>query len=240
MATPNYYRTLEVNPTATQAEIKQAYRRLAKRFHPDSSRDVGSHEKIATINAAYEVLSDPQSRQFYDQQWQYHVQLEAAGFTVEATSSREQRTKSAQTHFRQQQQTAHQADEQLHQWLNQVYAPVSRMVQQILQSLKQQIDELAADPFDDELMEDFQVYLEECRELLQLADLTFRSIPNPPSVAGVAANLYYCLNQVGDGIEQLEFFTNSYDEYYIHTGQELFRIAAGLHRDAQAAMRSVG
>jgi molecular chaperone DnaJ len=106
--------------------------------------------------------------------------------------------------------------------------------------LQRQIDDLAADPFDDELMEDFQAYLQDCRDLLQQADKTFRSIPNPPSVAGVAANLYYCLNQVGDGIEQLEFFTNNYDEYYLHTGQELFRIATGLRREAQATVRDLG
>jgi molecular chaperone DnaJ len=235
----NHYRTLEISPDATQAEIKQAYRRLAKRFHPDSNRENGNHEKIASINAAYEVLGDPQSRQSYDRQQQYYAQLEAAGFSVDAAASRQQRTEAAQAEFRRQQQTAQQADEQLHQWLNQVYAPVSRMVQQILQPFQRQVDELAADPFDDELMEDFQAYLEDCRDLLQRADKTFRSIPNPPSVAGVAANLYYCLNQVGDGIEQLEFFTNNYDEYYLHTGQELFRIATGLRREAQAAVKDM-
>jgi molecular chaperone DnaJ len=236
----NHYRTLEVSPDATQAEIKQAYRRLAKRFHPDTNRETGNHEKIASINAAYEVLGDPQSRQSYDRQREYQAQLEAAGFTVDAANRRQQRTEAAQAQFRKQQQTAQQADEQLYQWLNQVYGPVSRMVQQILQPLQRQIDDLAADPFDDELMEDFQAYLQDCRDLLQQADKAFRSIPNPPSVAGVAANLYYCLNQVGDGIEQLEFFTNNYDEYYLHTGQELFRIATGLRREAQATVRDLG
>jgi molecular chaperone DnaJ len=61
-------------------------------------------------------------------------------------------------------------------------------------------------------------------------------MPNPSTVAGVAAHLYYCINQVGDGLDELERFTSSYNEYYLHTGQELFRIARGLRREAQAAM----
>jgi molecular chaperone DnaJ len=116
---------------------------------------------------------------------------------------------------------------------------VNRLLQQILRPLQDQIDELAADPFDDELLEGFQAYLDDCRDLLNRAQAIFRSLPNPASVAAVAANLYYCLNQVGDGIDELERFTTSYDEHYLHTGQELFRIASGLRREAQTVMKRV-
>jgi len=86
-------------------------------------------------------------------------------------------------------------------------------------------------------MEDFQAYLENCRQDLNQAQITFRSQPNPAPVAGVAANLYYCLNQLGDGIDELERFTFNYDEHYLHTGQELFRIATSLRHDAQDAIK---
>ncbi|QYO63069.1 hypothetical protein [Leptolyngbya sp. 7M] len=119
------------------------------------------------------------------------------------------------------------------------FQPVNRMLGQILSPLQDQIDELAADPFDDELLEEFLIYLEDCRDYLQRAQQSFRSMPNPSNVAGVAAHLYYCLNQVGDGIDELERFTTSYDEHYLHTGQELFRIAYGLRREAQAAMKDI-
>ncbi|NJN88643.1 MAG: J domain-containing protein, partial [Leptolyngbyaceae cyanobacterium SL_7_1] len=66
--THSHYHTLEVSPHASQAEIKQAYRRLAKIFHPDSNTTITDHERIAGINAAYEVLSDPQQRAHYDRQ----------------------------------------------------------------------------------------------------------------------------------------------------------------------------
>lgn len=237
MANTDHYNTLNITPTASQDEIKQAYRRLAKKFHPDSNQDTASHEKIARVNAAYEVLGDPESRRTYDQQRLYHSQLESAGFAVD-TMTREQRTAAAQDRYRRQQK-AQQSDEQLQLWLSRVYTPVNRMIQQILKPLKGQINDLSADPFDDELMEEFQNYLEDCRATLNRAEKAFRSFPNPPNVAGVAASLYYCLNQVSDGIEQFEFYTLNYDDHYLHTGQELFRIASGLRREAQAGLKEV-
>lgn len=239
MAEHDHYRTLEVKPTATQAEIKQAYRRLAKLFHPDSNQQVSNHDKIARLNAAYEVLGDPQNRRSYDQQRRYAAQLESVGVAVGKRSDRQQRTAKAQERYRKQQQTGQQIEEDLKQWLNQVYTPVNRLLYKILSPLKDQIDDLAADPFDDELMQDFQDYLDDCRDWLEQAERVFRSLPNPASVAGAAANLFYCLSQLGDGIEQLEYFTANYDEHYLHTGEELFRIAKGLRYEAQVAVRTI-
>jgi molecular chaperone DnaJ len=238
MAEHDHYRTLEVKPTATQAEIKQAYRRLAKLFHPDSNQQVANHDKIARLNAAYEVLGDPQNRRNYDQQRRYAAQLEAVGVTGGRRSDRQQRTAKVQERYRQQ-QTGQQVEEDLKQWLNQVYAPVNRLLYKILSPLREQIDDLAADPFDDELMQDFQDYLDDCRDWLEQAERVFRSLPNPSSVAGAAANLFYCLSQLEDGIEQLEYFTANYDEHYLHTGEELFRIAKGLRYEAQVAVRTI-
>jgi molecular chaperone DnaJ len=58
-------------------------------------------------------------------------------------------------------------------------------------------------------------------------------------LAGVAANLYYCLNQLGDALDELETFTLNYDDQYLHTGQEMFRIAAGLRREAMANIKNI-
>lgn len=235
----NHYDILEITPTASQAEIKQAYRRLAKRFHPDSNREVSSHDRITRINAAYEVLSDPSQRQFYDRQLRYTGRGRSVGFEPTVGYAERQQRASAAQKRHQQRQSGRDSDEHLQRWLAQVYQPVNRMLSQILKPLQEQIDDLAADPFDDELLEAFQTYLDDCRDYLQQAQRLFRSMPNPSNVAGVAAHLYYCLNQVGDGIDELERFTTSYDEHYLHTGQELFRIATGLRREAQSAMRDI-
>ena len=63
----DYYATLGVEPTAGDAEIKTAYRRLARKFHPDVSKEAGAEDKFKAVNEAYEALRDPQKRAAYDQ-----------------------------------------------------------------------------------------------------------------------------------------------------------------------------
>lgn len=230
MSNSNHYKTLDISPKATTAEIKQAYRRLAKLFHPDSQSETADTEKIIRINAAYEILGDPSRRRSYDQQLLRQV-------PQPERQNRQQRTARAQEHYQRHWKTSQDADAQLSEWLQQVYRPVNRFISYILNPLNTQLDELSADPFDDELMTNFQTYLEDCYHYLNQAQLTFRSQPNPSTVAGAAANLYYCLNQLGDGIEELKLFTLNYDDHYLHTGQELFRIATRLRYEAQDAVK---
>lgn len=238
MSKSTYYTTLEVSQAASQAEIKQAYRRLAKQLHPDTNSASASHEQIAQLNVAYEVLSDPLKRQSYDRQINYSSKASVGFDPTARRADRQQRTAEAQKRHRQQ-RTGRDNDELLKLWLKQVYQPIIRWLNLVIKPLKAQINALAADPFDDELLEVFQDYLQECRDYLQKAQQAFGSVPNPPNMAGVAAHLYYCLNQVSDGVEELERFTTSYDDHYLHTGQELFRIASGLRREAQAAVREI-
>jgi len=61
------YTTLEIAPGASEAEIKKAYRKLARQYHPDVNKDPKAEEKFKEINAAYEVLSDKEKRTKYDQ-----------------------------------------------------------------------------------------------------------------------------------------------------------------------------
>nr|XP_019941143.1 PREDICTED: dnaJ homolog subfamily B member 13-like [Paralichthys olivaceus] len=62
----DYYKTLEINRSATDADIKKAYRRLALKFHPKSSREAGSTDRFSQLGEAYEVLSDPRKKATYD------------------------------------------------------------------------------------------------------------------------------------------------------------------------------
>src|SRR6478609_9835504 len=63
----DYYGVLGVEPSAGDAEIKTAYRRLARKYHPDVSKETGAEEKFKAVNEAYEALRDPQKRAAYDQ-----------------------------------------------------------------------------------------------------------------------------------------------------------------------------
>ncbi|MFT5661946.1 MAG: curved DNA-binding protein [Sulfurimonas sp.] len=61
------YKTLEINEGASEAEIKKAYRKLARQFHPDINKDAGAEDKFKEINSAYEILSDKEKKRQYDQ-----------------------------------------------------------------------------------------------------------------------------------------------------------------------------
>jgi curved DNA-binding protein len=63
----DYYEALGVEPGAGEAEIKAAYRRLARKYHPDVSKEKGAEEKFKSVNEAYEVLRDKDKRAQYDQ-----------------------------------------------------------------------------------------------------------------------------------------------------------------------------
>jgi len=60
------YDTLEINDSASEAEIKKAYRKLARKYHPDVNKDASAEEKFKEINSAYEILSDKQKKAQYD------------------------------------------------------------------------------------------------------------------------------------------------------------------------------
>jgi len=78
----DYYKTLGVPKNASQEDIKKAYRKLARKFHPDvNPNDKEAHKKFQQINEANEVLSDPDKRKKYDQygeNWKHADQFEQA------------------------------------------------------------------------------------------------------------------------------------------------------------------
>jgi curved DNA-binding protein len=77
----DYYKTLGVQKDATAADIKKAYRKLARQFHPDVNKSADASKKFKEVNEANEVLSDPEKRKRYDQlgpDWERYAQAGAS------------------------------------------------------------------------------------------------------------------------------------------------------------------
>lgn len=217
-STKTHYQVLRVQPTAAAAEIKLAYRQLAKQYHPDCNPDLVDRDQIIEINLAYEVLSNPTSRADYDQ---------SLGRSPKPTPN------SSKTKYR-------QRDQKFHQWHQRVYEPCLQIMAEILENLDLQIDTLADDPFDDQLMADFEDFLDDTRRSLIYMQTLFKHYPNPGVAAGVAEYLYYALSHLGDGMEELNYFSHNYDDHHLHTGQEMWRLVAEMCDRAQAAMAHLG
>lgn len=262
MPEPDHYQILGVTSSASQGEIKQAYRKLAKQFHPDSQ--VGSSveatssqgmsqsttapqkssEQIIRINAAYEVLGDEASRRQYDRLRYYG----ATDVDSKAYNAYEQAKQAAQARTAQSREARKQANKRaggratevaIGDWMKKIYNPVTRHINKIIRPLNSQINDLAADPFDDDLMDTFVAYLEDCRSIQEKADSLFKSMPNPASAAGPASKLYYAINHISDGLDELELFTTCYEESYIHSGKELFRRAKQFRKEAQESLKQM-
>lgn len=220
----NYYDILQIQTNASSIEIKQAYRKLVKEFHPDSQHENANHDRIIKLNAAYEVLSDAKNRQLYDQKLREKF--------VNSVENRQNNTHHATSYYHHNRRQQKQDEFSQFHWLKQVYLPVFNLINKIIYPLETQIEELSADLFDDRLMLVFTNYLDNCRYQLEKAKNILTSQPNPSIYAGIAANLYYGLNHIIDGIEELERFSQTYDDYYLHTGRELFNLAQEISQNA--------
>ncbi|KTC66421.1 DNA-binding protein DnaJ (plasmid) [Legionella adelaidensis] len=75
MSYKDYYKIMGVNRDASEKDIKMAYRRLARKYHPDISKEPNAEEKFKELGEAYEVLKDPEKRKTYDaygEDWNVH------------------------------------------------------------------------------------------------------------------------------------------------------------------------
>ncbi|WP_324027579.1 DnaJ C-terminal domain-containing protein [Maribacter sp. BPC-D8] len=95
----DYYKILEIDKKATQAQIKKAYRKLARKLHPDlNPNDKTAQEKFQRVNEANEVLSDPEKRKKYDQygkDWQHADAYEEAKKNQRSSSGGNRRSYSS-------------------------------------------------------------------------------------------------------------------------------------------------
>ncbi len=204
---------LGVSRQASVAEIKSAYRALVKRHHPDAGGDALT---IVALNAAWEVLGDGERRRALDRR------LDDGGPLAAGPAGGQRDTAAA---ARRASRRGVELEERLAAWLQGVYGPIDRLLAQVINPFPAQLRDLAADPYDDRLMEVFCAYLEQSRLKLDKVDGLYRSQAVPATARDLALGLYHCLSQVQDALADLERYTMGYVDSYLRDGRELLRQA---------------
>ncbi|MFM7266859.1 MAG: DnaJ domain-containing protein [Cyanobium sp.] len=203
------YAVLGLTPQASPAEIKAAYRALVKRHHPDAG---GDDQRILALNAAWEALRDK-------------VRGGAAAASLRDTPG--SAGPPAPGPARSDRRRRASGDRLLSEWLQQVYAPIERLLGQVIDPFPAQLRALAADPYDDMLMEAFCTFLAQSQKRLEKVESLYRSRVCPASAQGFGLSVYHCLGQVQDALAELERYTMGYVDGYLHDGREMLR-EAGL------------
>lgn len=216
----DHYAVLGVRRDAAAAEIKAAYRSLVKRHHPDAG---GDSQWILALNAAWEVLGDGERRRRYD------AGLGSRGAAGPGGAPGGGPRSAAGP--------ASAAAADLQEWLRRVYAPLDRLLGQVINPFPAALRELAADPYDDSLMEAFCRYLEQSRERMARAETLYRSRACPEMARGFGLSLYHCLGQVQDALSELERYTLGYVDGYLRDGREMLREARRRRQSLQEERR---
>ncbi|MEB3327015.1 MAG: J domain-containing protein [Synechococcus sp.] len=206
LAAADPYRVLGVSPAASAAEIKAAYRALVKQHHPDAGGDAST---ILELNAAWEVLRNSERRS----------RIEHTSGTTTPRQRVKEPGKSAAA------PTATATEQDLLAWLQLVVAPSDRLLAQVINAFPAQLKALAADPYDDALMEAFCSFLEASQARLAKVEALYRSRSCPVGVESFSLALYHCLSLVKDAIADLERYTLGYVDSYLRDARELLRQA---------------
>ena len=195
------YQILKVHPNAQLEDIKKAYRNLVKIHHPDKG---GDSAIMLEINSAWEILKKK------------HKNLEFNKVNNLKVYNQNEYKKETNNYSK---------SEDIKKWFQNIYLPIDKLLGQIINPLASQIRNLSADPYDQLLMDSFCLYLEKSKNKMIKIKKIYTSFASPSIIREFSLDLYHCLSQVDDGINELERYTMGYVDNYLHDGKSMIAIA---------------
>ena len=193
----NPYQILKVHPSATLEEIKEAYIKLVKIHHPDKG---GDSAIMLEINSAWEILKEK------------HKQFNSKKINnLKIYNQKKYKTEN----------NKHSESEDIKHWFKNIYLPIDKLLGEIINPLSSKIKDLSADPYDQFLMDSFCEYIAKSKSKVSKIKKIYTSISSPNLTREFSLDLYHCLSQVEDGINELERYTMGYVDDYLHDGNSM-------------------
>ena len=206
----NFYKELGLEKNATKSEIKSSYRSLVKRHHPDAG---GEKERFLAIQNAWETLNDPIKKEKYDKK------------NFPSNSSFDSLNENWEEKFNSKKYNSSIKDKEVEAWIKEIYTPINRLICQIIKPLNNEIKELSADPYDDQLMENFCSYISLSKKKIEKVDKIYNKKLIPKSISALGLDLYHCFSQVKDALSELDRYTQGYVDDYLFDGKEMIKEA---------------
>jgi len=195
------YQILKVHPKAKLEEIKTAYRNLVKIHHPDKG---GDSAVMLEVNSAWEILKKKHKDLNFNKVNNSKVYNQTE-YTIENNN--------------------YSKSEDIKIWFQKIYLPIDKLLGQIINPLSSKIKDLSADPYDQILMDSFCLYLEKSKNKITKIKAIYTSFASPSIMTDFSLELYHCLSQVEDGINELERYTMGYVDNYLHDGKAMIALA---------------
>jgi len=206
----NLYEELGLKNNATKSEIKSSYRSLVKQHHPDAG---GEKERFLAIQNAWEILNDPIKKEQYDRKF------------FSSSSSFNTLNENWEEKFNSNKYNSSLKDREVETWIKEIYTPINRSISQIIKPLNSEIKELSADPYDDQLMENFCNYISLSQKKIEKIEKIYNKKIVPKSITSLGLNLYHCFSQVKDALSEFDRYTQGYVDDYLFDGKEMIKEA---------------
>ena len=215
----NLYEELGLKKNATKSEINASYRSLVKQHHPDRG---GKKERFLAIQNAWEILNDPIKKEQYDRTF------------FSSNQSFDLLNENWEEKFNSKKYNSSIKDREVETWIKEIYTPINRSISQIIKPLNSEIKELSADPFDDQLMENFCSYISVSQKKIEKVEKIYNKKIVPKSISALGLDLYHCFSQVKDALSEFDRYTQGYVDNYLFDGKEMIKEAKRIQSKMSA------